>query len=200
MQVPIAARGPDFEADLARLGVDVPFGAGFHDVVSGIAEALQRDVARAEYSDDLGEIARLATIESLSSLAGRDLPSLFEPNAAEVRRAFARYSSGDAFSELAREFFSRLTQKTLGYYLSRELANHIGPDQRFASQSARSDFESDLDLHCRESTRIIKEFAGGWLGKRVYRDGGLREQDAQSFLAVAFRKLNSEFQVRRNAD
>jgi len=200
VQIPLAARGPDFEGDLARLGMDVSYGAGFYDVISGIAEALQHGFARAEYSIDLGEIARLATIESLTGLVAPDLSSLFEPNPGEVQRAFARFSSGDAFSELAREFFTRLPQKTRGYYLSRELANHNGPDQRFGSPAERSDFEIDLDVLCREATRIIKEFAGGWLGNRAYRDGGLREQDAQAFLAIALRKLNSEFQVRRNAD
>jgi hypothetical protein len=33
---------------------------------------------------------------------------------------------------LTREFFGRLTQRSLDYYLSRELSNHIGPGQRFA--------------------------------------------------------------------
>ena len=80
---------------------------------------------------DLGEMAQMAAVETLVALVGQGLPSLFEPNAGEVQREIGRFAGGDRFSALAREFFARLTQRSLDYYLSRELGNHIGTDQRF---------------------------------------------------------------------
>jgi hypothetical protein len=54
-------------------------------------------------------MAQLAAVESMTATVGPTLPSLFEPAPAEVQRAFGRFSGGDRFSALAREFFARLT-------------------------------------------------------------------------------------------
>jgi hypothetical protein len=65
---------------------------------------------------------------------GPTLPSLFGPSPEEVQHAIGRFASGDRFSALAREFFARLTQRSLDYYLSRELSNHIGASERFRDE------------------------------------------------------------------
>ena len=109
-------------------------------------------------------------------------------------------SGGDRFSALAREFFSRLTQRCLDYYLSRELNNHIGPDARFRDDRARSEFDGALDQHCREASRIVEAFAGGWYGKNVYQGDGLTPDSIRKFAPVAFRKIRAELRKRRDAD
>ena len=101
------------------------------------------------------------------------LPSLFGPTPEEVRREIGRCASGDRFAALAREFFARLTQRSLDYYLSRELANHTGNGQRFADDAARARFDEALWRHCREASRIVEAFAGGWYGRNVYQRDGL---------------------------
>jgi hypothetical protein len=101
-------------------------------------------------------MAQHAAAETLTTLAGRELPSLFGPTAGDVQQAFAKLGSSDRFSVLARDFFSRLTSRSLGYFLSRELSKHVGPNKRFAAISELSDFNAALDLHCREASRIIK--------------------------------------------
>jgi hypothetical protein len=60
------------------------------------------------------------------------------------------------------------TQRCLDYCLSRELSNHIGQGARFRDDRARSEFDGALDQHCREASRIVEAFAGGWCGKNVY--------------------------------
>jgi hypothetical protein len=131
---------------------------------------------------------------------GPTLPSLFGPTSAEVQRAFGRFSGGDRFSALAREFFARLTQRTLDYYLSRELNNHIGLHGRFQDDRARSEFDDALGQHCREASRIVEAIAGGWYGKNVYQGDGLTPDSIRKFAPVAFRKIRAELRKRRDAD
>jgi hypothetical protein len=145
-------------------------------------------------------MAQLAAVESLTATVGPTLPSLFGPTSAEVQRAFGRFSGGDRFSALAREFFSRLTQRCLDYYLSRELNNHIGFRARFRDDRARAEFDGALDQHCREASRIVEAFAGGWYGKNVYQGDGLTPDDIRKFAPVAFRKVRAELRKRRDAD
>ena len=118
-------------------------------------------------------MAQMAAVESLTAVVAPALPSLFRPSPAEVQRAIGRLAGGDRFIALAREFFARLTLRTLDYYLSRELSNHIGEGERFRDDGARSQFDQALDRHCREASRIVEEFAGGWYGKNVYQGEGL---------------------------
>jgi hypothetical protein len=125
---------------------------------------------------------------------------LFGPRPEEVQRAFGQFSSGSRFSGLAREFFSRLTQRCLDYYLSRELSNHIGQGARFGDDRARSEFDNALDRHCREASRIVESFAGGWYGKNVYQGDGLTLDSIRRFAPVAFRKVRAELRKRRDAD
>ena len=145
-------------------------------------------------------MAQMAAVESLAALVGPNMPSLFEPNAREVQQEIGRFASGDRFSALAREFFARLTQRSLDYYLSRELSNHTGFGQRFRDDAARSQFEDALGRHCRETARIVEVFAGGWYGKNVYQGDGLTPEAIRRFAPVAFRKLRAELRKRRDAE
>ena len=149
---------------------------------------------------DLGEMAQMAAVESIAALVGPRLPSLFEPNPGEVQRSVGRFAGGDRFSALAREFFARLTQRSLDYYLSRELSNHTGAGERFGDDAARSQFDDALDRHCREAARIVEAFAGGWYGKNVYQSSGLTPEAIRRFAPVAFKKIRAELRKRRDAE
>ena len=142
----------------------------------------------------------MAAVESLTATVAPALPSLFGPGPEEVQRAIGQLAGGDRFAVLAREFFARLTQRTLDYYLSRELSNHIGAGQRFADDGERSQFDQALDRHCREASRIVEEFAGGWYGKNVYQGDGLTPDDVRRFAPVAFTKIRAELRKRRDAE
>ena len=198
-QIPLAARGPDFADDLHRLGVQVPDQPSLMDVVAAISGAVDRYAREQGGRTDLGEMAQMAVVESLTALVGPNLPSLFEPNPGEVQRAIGRFAGGDRFSALAREFFARLTQRSLDYYLSRELSNHIGAGERFRDDAARSQFDDALDRHCREASRIVEALAGGWYGKNVYQGDGLTPDAIRRFAPVAFKKIRAELRKRRDA-
>jgi hypothetical protein len=199
-QLPLAARGPAFAADLQALGLSVADRPGLMEVVAAFTDAVDRHSRGLPGRTDLGEMAQMAAVESLVALIGQSLPSLFLPTPEEVQREIGRYASGDRFSLLAREFFARLTQRRLDYYLSRELANHIGPGARFGDDVARSAFNAALKRHCREASQIVKEFAGGWYGKNVYQNDGVQRSAIPRFAAVALKKMGAELRKRRDAD
>jgi hypothetical protein len=199
-QLPLAARGPDFTQDLGRLGVQVPDQPSLIDVVAGISAAVDRYAREQGGRSDLGEMAQMAAVESFMALIGPNLPSLFAPSPGEVQRAIGRFAGGERFSTLAREFFTRLTQRSLDYYLSRELNNHIGAAERFPNDGARSQFDDALGRHCREASRIIEAFAGGWYGKNVYQGDGLTPDSIRRFAPIAFKKIRAELRKRRDAE
>jgi hypothetical protein len=143
-QVPLAARGPDFAENLRHLGIEAPDQPSLMDLVAGISGAVDKYARESGDRTDFGEMAQMSAAESFVALVAPNLPSLFEPNPGEVQRAVGRLAGGDRFSTLAREFFARLTQRTLDYYLSRELSNHIGIGKRFEDDRARSQFDAAL--------------------------------------------------------
>jgi hypothetical protein len=199
-QLPLAARGPAFAADLQALGLSVADRPGLMEVVAAFTDAVDRHSRGLPGRTDLGEMAQMAAVESIVALVGQSLPSLFSPTPEDVQREIGRYASGDRFSVLAREFFARLTQRRLEYYLSRALGNHIGPDSRFGDDVERSEFDAALNRHCREASRIVVEFAGGWYGKNVYQKDGLQRSDVPGFAGHAFKKIGDELRKRRDAD
>jgi hypothetical protein len=199
-QIPQAAREDDFSERLGELGLNVSSEPTLLEIVAAFTRAVDGHVRQAGKRTDLGEMAQLAGSETLASLVGRELPSLFGPTATDVRLAFARLGTSDRFSILARDFFSRLTSRSLGYFLSRELSKHVGPNKRFAAVGEHSDFNAALDLHCREASRIIKEFSGGWYGKTLQHEKIITQDEARRFAYVAFKKLRAELRKRRDAD
>ena len=76
--------------------------------------------------------------------------------------------------------------------MSRELSTHVGPGKRFRTVTEHSEFNSALDLHCREASRIIKEYSRDWYGNTVRREDYVSKESAGSFAPRAFRKLRAE--------
>jgi hypothetical protein len=170
------------------------------DVAAAFSSAVDRYARKEGPRTDLGEMAQMAAVESLVAMVGPALPSLFKPEPRDVQREIRRLATGDRFSSLARAFFARLTQRSLDYYLSRELANHIGVGERFADDAERAQFDDALERHCREASRIVEAFAGGWYGKNVYRGDGLTPDAVRRFAPVAFKKVLAELRKRRDAE
>jgi hypothetical protein len=194
-QIPLAARSNDFDAAVRLIGLRLPPHASLVDVIAALGDAVEDVSSRSPERTDLGEMARRAASESLLTLAGDELPGLFEPTDTDVRRALGRLAAPNRFAKLAREFFARLTYRHLDYYLSRTLSNHVGPGLRFAGISDRQGFDAALDQHCREASRIIETFAGGWFSKTTFQ-GGITPAKARAFAYVALKKISVELRSR----
>jgi hypothetical protein len=198
-QIPVAAKQEDFASELRKLGLRVGDRPSLIQVVTAMTEAIDRHVARVGGRTDLGEMAQLSAAESLNAVAGRELPDLFGATSDKARAALGGLGTVKQFAVLARDFFARLSRRQLSYFLSRELSQHVGVNSRFHTIRDHRDFEGALDLHCREASRIIKEFSGQWFSKHTY-EGGINEAKAGRFAHVAFEKLREELRHRRDAN
>jgi hypothetical protein len=198
-QIPLAARKERFVPELRALGLKLSDRPSLVEIVSALADAVDRQARLKVGRTDIGEIAQLAAAESLNAIAGRELPRLFGTPPESVRNVLAGLATVKQFSVLARDFFARLTRRHLDYYLSRELSKHVGINSRFQTIREHKQFEEALDVHCRETSRIIKEFSGEWFSKQNY-EGGIDYVKAGGFVHVAFDKIRKELRRRRDAD
>lgn len=197
VDLPHKARSPDYHAFMAELGLSSTETTSVPALLAGLGRAVDDMALRGGRGSDAGEMAKAALLESLSVRLRDRLPSLFKPTPAEIRHALASFSSGQGFALLARDFFARLTYRSLDYFLSRELANRTGEGKRFASDSDRIAFQQDLAQHTFEASKIVEEFAGGWYGKTVWQKKVLDQEAVNRFTAYAFKKLRSELGRRR---
>lgn len=195
-QLPLAARSDDFSTTLANLGVNVNRDPTLVEITTALMAAIDRHVALSKTGSDYGEMAQLSATEAFYSVVARELPGLLEPEPRELMGAIARFGTVKQFAILAREFFSRLTQRHLEYYLTRELSSHVGAGQSFATIRQHKAFNEALELHCRETSRIIQEFSGEWFSKQNY-EGGIDLGKAGRFVHVAARKIRDELRHRR---
>jgi hypothetical protein len=200
-QIPQAARHRNFAERLWELGLNVPSNPTLFEIVAAYTTAIDRHVEERGRRSDIGEMAQHAATETLTTLVGQQLPRLFEPTTDDVQRAVAALGTSDRFSIVARDFFSRLTSRSLGYFLSRVTSTFVGPSQRFGNINEHSAFNAALDLHCRETSRVIKEFSREWYGKSLsLHQGQITPRRARNFAHIAFQKLRAELRRRRNAD
>jgi len=196
--LPLAARAPDWLRGLEKLGIEVEEPPTLFGLTAALSTALDDQARDVGLRSDLGEMAQMALVESLTASIEPQLPSLFDPDPAELRRALGRLSGGERFGALARDFFARLTRRSLDYYLSRELAGHIGEGQRFRTDGERRAFDQALVLHCQEAARNVETFAGGWYGKAVWKEGALTPEATRRFAKFAFKKIRDELARRRD--
>ncbi len=199
VRLPLMARTPGFDDALNDLGVGENATSSITGLLAGLELAINRQSFENGFSSDAGEMAKSAFLETVSVLLRDNVPSLFEPTSDDIRNELAKFASGDRFSGLARDFFARLTYRSLDYYLSRELANHTGDAKRFSGDVQRVEFQQALARHTLEASKIVQEFAGGWYGKTVWQKGSLDQDAINRFTKFAFKKMRDELGRRRAA-
>lgn len=195
---PLEARTPQYTDYLNELGVTEAETESVGSFLAALGRAIDRKASEIGRTSDAGEMAKAALLESLSVHLRDRLPTLFDPTAAEVRNALASFANGQNFAVLARDYFARLTYRSLDYFLSRELANHTGEGKRFASDASRTAFQHDLAKHTFEASKIVEAFAGGWYGKTVWQTQSLDAKAIDGFSRYALRKMRSELGRRRD--
>jgi hypothetical protein len=192
MQLPLAARSGDWVGALRQLGVNVDGAPTLMELVAKVTAAVDSRLARGGRSD-LGEMAQNALAETLCKGTAKQLPSLFSPDAADVQKAFHDYHTVKNFGSLARDFFARLTDRYLGYFLSKTLGSQVGEGRRFATLSQMANFREALSTHCHEGAKIVEQFSGEWFSKTNYQNGGVPASEVSKFTYGAMNKLISEF-------
>lgn len=200
LTIPLAARADDFGLALREADIPARDRPETIDLVMAVSEQLDTIRSMSGPRSDFGELAGRALTRALVGEIGDALPALFGSTPEDVQRQARKLSSSKGIARFTRAFFGHLLGGALSYWLDRALADHIGPNRRFANATARSAFDADLDQFSVETTRIIQEFSGGWYGKTLSRTGQFGTEEARVFGAVALKKIHSELRMRGLAD
>jgi len=201
MQLPLAARSDNFAAGLRDCGLSVSDSPGLLEIVAAVSDAIDAKMPNNKGRSDLGEMAQMAAVETLTQVVGERTRSLFEITAEEVKGAFSKIATNKQFSTVAKDFFARLTNKCMSYFLSRAMAHHVGEGQRFTTLSQQAEFTKALETHCREASKIVEEYSGGWFSLHNWETGGrISRQDIAAFTGYAMTKLTAELKQGAQPD
>jgi hypothetical protein len=199
-QLPLAARGDDFGQALQSTGLDVSDSPGLMEVIGAFSDAIDKRLANNGGRTDLGEMAQMAASETMADIIGSRTQSLFGTTSDDVKNAFSKLATNKQFSIFARDFFSRLTNKCLDYFVSRATAHHVGEGRRFRTLAQQGEFTKALGTHSREASKIIEAFSGGWFSKTNWEKKGISRQDAAGFAHVAMKKIVAELKEGARTD
>lgn len=199
-QLPLAAKSDNFAASLRKCGLNVSDNPTLIEIVGALSDAIDHRLFNNKGRSDLGEMAQMAAAETISQVIGPRLPRLFGTTSDDVRDAFAKLATVKQFSTFAKDFFARLMNKCLDFFLSRALSYHVGEGRRFTTLAQQSEFSRALETHCREASRIVEEFSGSWFSKTNWEHQGISRKDAGGFTHVAMQKLIAELKEGARPD
>jgi hypothetical protein len=190
-KLPDAAKSGTFAEALRDLGVKVSANPSISEVTAAISDAVDSYLGGARRQrSDVGEMALGAAVEALSKNLEQRTTSLF-PETDDVRRAIDKLGTEVQFGRLARDFFARFTERSLKYYVDRELPRHVGADRRFQTLADQKEFSRALELHCQQAAKIVEAFAGGWWSKARF-EKDLSEERTARFVSYALKKMRDE--------
>lgn len=193
MQLPLAARAEDFQAAMRERGVSLSDAPSLPEIVAAVTEAIDAKLPNNRGRTDLGEMAQMAAAETLTDVIGSRTRGLFGTSPEDVQRELGKLATNKQFSVFAKDFFGRFTTKCLDYFVSRAVSEHLGEGRRFTTLAEQSEFSAALRMHCREASRIVEEFSGGWLSKANWETkGNITRKDVAAFTSYAMTKLVSE--------
>jgi hypothetical protein len=200
-QLPLAARSDDFVQGLRDRGLAVSDSPGLMEIVGAVTETIDARMPNCKGRTDLGEMAQMAAVETLTEVIGQRTKSFFGTTTDDVRDAFSKLATNKQFSSFAKDFFARFTNKCMSYFLSRALAHHVGEGQRFTTLAQQADFTRALETHCKEAAQIVEEYSGGWFSKKNWETGGkISRQDIAGFTSYAMTKLTDELKQGARSD
>lgn len=147
---------------------------------------------------DLGEIARQAGLSSLAQAVQQELPPLWRPTAPDIQTSLAVLKGTEKFAGLAHGFFANFVERTIHYYIDRNLHNMVGEGRIAATVTDMEAFDASIRRHCHEAALIMRTFAKDWLGKNYYKDGRtISRNDVRQFSAYVVEKIGIELENRR---
>jgi hypothetical protein len=199
-QLPLAAKSEDFGQALQSVGLDVSDSPGLMEVLGAFSDAIDKKLTNNGGRTDLGEMAQMAATETMSQIIGSRTQSLFGTTSDDVKNAFSKVATNKQFSIFARDFFARLTNKCLDYFVSKAVSHHLGEGKRFRTLAQQGEFIKALGTHSREASKIIEEFSGGWFSKTNWEKKGISRKDAAGFTHVAMKKIVAELKEGAQTD
>jgi hypothetical protein len=200
-QLPLASKGENFAEALRNLGLGVYDSPSLMEVVGAFSDAVDKKLANNGGRTDLGEMAQMAAAETMTQVIGGRTQSLFGTTPEDVKQAFSTLTTSKQFGIFARDFFARLTNKFLDYFISRAVSHHVGEGRRFRTLAQQGEFTKALRTHSLEASRIVQDFSGGWFSKTNWENIGITRRKAAGFANVAMKKIVAELKegARANA-
>ena len=190
-QLPAAARSGNFVDNLRKLGLDVGDSPGFMDIVGAFSDALDVGIAGRNGKTDLGEMAQMAAAETISYVVGDGLSDLFDVSPSDVQKEFRKLGTQGQTVRFAHQFFARLAQKTMDYFLSRAFVHHVGEGKRFATLAQKAKFAKELEIHCTKAAKVVGDFTGKWIARIAREKGSVSRDDIGSFVQPAMEMLTA---------
>ncbi len=195
IRIPIAAQEDDFPVALRRLNLRAEDPLALMDLLGAVSDALDQAI-RPGKRTDLGEMAQTALIETLADRFGVRTAGLFETGPSCLHAAIRRTATVKQFGQLAVAFFARLVRKSLDFFLSRELVNHVGPGRRFRTLESQEEFTKALCVYAEEAAAGVDKYAGEWFSNWEHlTEGTISRNQAGAFLAHAADKLTWALKV-----
>jgi hypothetical protein len=128
------------------------------------------------------------------------MPTLLESTAEDVGAALRKCAKEKAFGNLSREFFARMTNECLSYFLSKTLPAQVGEGRRFATTGQLAEFEAAMRTHCSEAAEIVESYSTGWFSKQLYEEGKITRESAERFGWYGLEKMRGELAARARED
>ena len=194
-QIAVASRQPEWQDQLAGLGILLPDDATIFDLTNELQGAIDSHLVNGTRSTDISEMAQQAAGDTLISLVGPASVSLFGSGRDDLRFAVQRVSTKQGFANLGQRFFGRFLGRFLNFYLSRVTAAQVGSDT-LSKIGELSEFNKQLERHCEQSARVVRDYCGEWYSKTEY-EGRITLLNTSRFMAVAVKKLQAEMEQQR---
>lgn len=191
-QLPLAAKTDNFAEALRTVGLAISDSPSLLEVVGAFSDAVDKRLANNGGRTDLGEMAQMAASEMMTQFIGSKTQNLFGTTPEDVKNAFSSLATNRQFSIFARDFFARLTDKCLDYFVCRAIAHNVGEGRRFRTLAQEAEFKKALGTHSYEASRIVEDFSGGWFSKTNWENKGISRKDAAGFAHVAMKKIVAE--------
>lgn len=192
MRLPMAASSPNCIEALHEIGVKVSNKPSTEELLGGIMEAVDSKVPKNKRTD-MGELAQLALIESVSSYVRSELGLHADHERFEDLKGILKAArKPHHFGKLAKVFVGSFVARVLDYFVGPVLDAVTFVGGRFPTLAAASTFREALRTHGLEAARYVEKFSAGWYARTVESDYELTSKEVNDYAFGAMQKINSE--------
>lgn len=192
----VASRQKQFVGELSRHSMRLSDSSGISDFIGELDAAIDRSLRRVKHRSHLAEMARFSAIDSLQDVFSSQSKSLFGDDIELTRLSIKAQTTKKNFVSIGQKFWGCFLSRFLDYHLSRQIANHIGPEKPIKNLSEYNSFRKAFDRHCRETVEIVKDFTACWPSVAEFKGGLTAEKVRAQFVPIALEKIKRELALR----
>lgn len=201
MQFGVAGKSSDPAGHLSSVGVEVAEAGSVVEVALALSAAMDRRIEGARQRSDFAELAHRALVSTVTEHLQKQMPTLIDSTREDVGSAVKQCGREKAFGGLAREFFAKMTNECLSYFLSKTLPAQVGAGRRFTTTGQLAAFESAMRTHCSEAAEIVEKYSSDSFAKRLREgQGRIGRDSAEEFGWFGLVKMRRELARRARED